>query len=314
MEPKTESLTIIQGIAQRLRAARERKNLSQSELSERAGLDRKTCAGIEKGKADRNIGVLTIERLARALDVSPAWLAFGQDDSEHRIAGLLQELVAIKKERLAQPVRTIDIWTHNDDEDGEDEDDEATDDEDSEAEDAGQAAPGAMRLLTPPVWPQGHRPRRVVYSALPPLGLHYRPVLDAIGPGLPIHRRKEIGQSLIQLLYGDERAHRREHEAWLRTLLLQAVPASDHPIVALVVQDLASEDQLVRGRMALSLIIDGGIPVKFRDLMEARGTPMPRQLYAALTCALEMLESLLDARSDRYMSGSEYILPACPIE
>jgi transcriptional regulator with XRE-family HTH domain len=306
MERKSESPAPTQTIAQRLRAARERKNLSQSDLSERAGLSRKTCTAIESGSADRDVYVATIEKLAQVLDVSPAWLAFGQDDSEYRIAGLLQELVAIKKERLLNPARVIDVWS------GDEEDEEEVDEDDTDAcqdEDTSDATPRAPLQPAFPVWPNGHRPRGLRYPALPPLGLHYRPVLDAIGPSLPLHRRKELGQSLTLLLHNDERPSQRELASWIRALLHHLVSAADQAAVDLVIQDLESDDQLVRGRMALSLIIDGGLPIRMSDLRQARSTPMPRQLHGALISALEILDRHEEAEYADRTGASRYRLP-----
>lgn len=61
----------------RLREARERTYLSQSKLSLLAGLSRITAGDIEERRNQGNVGILTIEKLAKVLRVSPAWLAFG---------------------------------------------------------------------------------------------------------------------------------------------------------------------------------------------------------------------------------------------
>jgi DNA-binding XRE family transcriptional regulator len=71
-------------LPERLRQARERRRLSQSSLSLQAGLSRTMCGRIEAGTVSPNLSIDTILRLARALEVCPAWLAFGlelrQDD------------------------------------------------------------------------------------------------------------------------------------------------------------------------------------------------------------------------------------------
>lgn len=60
------------GIPARLRARRLEQQLSQHELGRRAGLRGQTVQAIEGGGGAT---CLTVERLAKALDVSPAWLA-----------------------------------------------------------------------------------------------------------------------------------------------------------------------------------------------------------------------------------------------
>lgn len=56
----------------RVRTLREAKGVSQEELAENAGLDRTYISSVERGK--RNISLLNIERIAKALAVKPAKL------------------------------------------------------------------------------------------------------------------------------------------------------------------------------------------------------------------------------------------------
>jgi transcriptional regulator with XRE-family HTH domain len=56
----------------RLRAERERLGVSQEELADRAGLHRTYVGGVERG--ERNLGLLNVLRLARALNITPATL------------------------------------------------------------------------------------------------------------------------------------------------------------------------------------------------------------------------------------------------
>ena len=57
---------------QRVRELRIAAGLSQEELAERAGLHRTYVGGIERG--ERNVGVLNLLQLARALKVRPGEL------------------------------------------------------------------------------------------------------------------------------------------------------------------------------------------------------------------------------------------------
>lgn len=56
----------------RVRAERERLGVSQEELADRAGLHRTYLGGVERG--ERNVGLLNIVRIARALGIPPSAL------------------------------------------------------------------------------------------------------------------------------------------------------------------------------------------------------------------------------------------------
>lgn len=56
----------------RVRAERERLGVSQEELADRAGVHRTYLGGVERG--ERNVGLLNVLRIARALGVPPSAL------------------------------------------------------------------------------------------------------------------------------------------------------------------------------------------------------------------------------------------------
>ena len=63
------------GIGTRIREARKRRKLSQTELARRVGLHRVSLANIERGT--RTPSLETLFKLARALKVAPARLLNG---------------------------------------------------------------------------------------------------------------------------------------------------------------------------------------------------------------------------------------------
>lgn len=69
------------GLAQRLRDARTAKNYTYGELARLAGIpSRQTVYNIEAGRQVASID--QVAKLAAALGVSPAWLAFGIEESK----------------------------------------------------------------------------------------------------------------------------------------------------------------------------------------------------------------------------------------
>lgn len=64
--------TDLQRFGSRVRAVRERLGLSQENLADRVGMHRTYLGGVERG--ERNIGLLNLLRIARALGVTPGSL------------------------------------------------------------------------------------------------------------------------------------------------------------------------------------------------------------------------------------------------
>ncbi|MCT7955990.1 helix-turn-helix domain-containing protein [Laspinema palackyanum] len=62
----------LQKFGDRVRMLRKSQNLSQEQLAERSGLHRNYIGGIERG--ERNMALLNILRLAKALGVTPSEL------------------------------------------------------------------------------------------------------------------------------------------------------------------------------------------------------------------------------------------------
>lgn len=62
----------LQCFGSRVRAERERLGVSQEELADRAGMHRTYLGGVERG--ERNLGLLNVLRIARALGLAPSVL------------------------------------------------------------------------------------------------------------------------------------------------------------------------------------------------------------------------------------------------
>ena len=69
MPPHSDGLKLL---GSNVRKQRQGLGLSQEELADRAGLHRTYLGGIERG--ERNVGLLNLVKLARALKVAPSEL------------------------------------------------------------------------------------------------------------------------------------------------------------------------------------------------------------------------------------------------
>jgi transcriptional regulator with XRE-family HTH domain len=66
---------VLQAFGRTVRAAREKAGLSQEELAQAAKLHRTYIGGIERG--ERNLSLINISRIARALSCTPGELLEG---------------------------------------------------------------------------------------------------------------------------------------------------------------------------------------------------------------------------------------------
>ena len=61
---------LLKSIGDRIRVIRQERGYSQEELAYKAGLDRTYVGSVERG--ERNISLINLERIMRALDLSAA--------------------------------------------------------------------------------------------------------------------------------------------------------------------------------------------------------------------------------------------------
>ena len=69
---KDSAKAIRESFGARLRELRQKGRLSQEELADLAGLDRSYIGGVERGQ--RNVSLVNIHKIARALTVKPGGL------------------------------------------------------------------------------------------------------------------------------------------------------------------------------------------------------------------------------------------------
>ncbi|WP_305909597.1 helix-turn-helix transcriptional regulator [Methylomarinum sp. Ch1-1] len=95
-------------IGTRLKTRRKKLGMSQQELADRSGVGRSTIAKIEKGPTTQPTETY-LKLLAKALDVSPAWLQYGVefDDEVYEAAIILQELPEEKRKAVINMIKVI---------------------------------------------------------------------------------------------------------------------------------------------------------------------------------------------------------------
>ena len=89
-------------VGKRIKHARERARMTQEQLADRVGLTRQAIAMIETGKVRRTN---KIKEFAVALDVSPGWLAWGDERMDEVDEDVLQ--AAIDMASLAPEQRAL---------------------------------------------------------------------------------------------------------------------------------------------------------------------------------------------------------------
>lgn len=73
--PSTSETKLLKQLGNNIRAERQKIGLSQEALADKADLDRSYVGGVERG--ERNVSLINIVRLARALGVAPGHLLKG---------------------------------------------------------------------------------------------------------------------------------------------------------------------------------------------------------------------------------------------
>ncbi len=73
-------------IGDRLRQARERRFMTQSELSAKAGIQIATISRIENNRQESRPRMTTVRKLSEALSVDPSWIMFGIEDDAKKAA------------------------------------------------------------------------------------------------------------------------------------------------------------------------------------------------------------------------------------
>ena len=106
----TSELPALKSVAERLRWARERQGWTQDQLSKRSKVTRDVIAKTELGITRMP---KQIKQLSEALDVSPAWLAFGHemidawDEEVLELAQLLHELPDEQRDTVRNLVKQL---------------------------------------------------------------------------------------------------------------------------------------------------------------------------------------------------------------
>ncbi len=87
------SLNILSSVGAKIQNIREKKGITQDQLGERTGMSPKYISAIERGK--KNLTVLTLEKVAKGLDVEPFELLVLPTglDAEARVKKAIESLI-----------------------------------------------------------------------------------------------------------------------------------------------------------------------------------------------------------------------------
>lgn len=99
-------------LASRLKVARKRCRYTQKTLANACGVSQQTIAAIEAGKVQQPYRE-TLMKIAKTLDVSPAWLQVGIEELEHldehalKMAMLAMSLSPQQRKLMAMQMETM---------------------------------------------------------------------------------------------------------------------------------------------------------------------------------------------------------------
>lgn len=99
-------LNLSKTVGEEIRKLRKKQNLTQEDLAEKTDIDYRSIGSIERG--ERNITLQTLEKIAKALGVTPQIILSTSKDDEREI--LIQELLDIFKDKDIKHIKYgIDI-------------------------------------------------------------------------------------------------------------------------------------------------------------------------------------------------------------
>lgn len=77
---ENDDVALIEGVRSRIIAAMAAQQIRAAPLAKRAGLNESAVRDILRGRS-LNPGIVTMRKIADALEVRPGWLAFGEGDA-----------------------------------------------------------------------------------------------------------------------------------------------------------------------------------------------------------------------------------------